>query len=178
MTSLPVCLIICSWNLKADGHSQNSHRKCEQYRKVFVSLWGFGLHSWACPSARPGNRLLSHLGDSLGCPLQKPCSWYWKGRGYFLQKKRMNLPCSTSEPGNRLEAFPIRKEGHPSCPIQAVILSGLVLSCYAEPFSSQLFQRSKAHNNRAIAFVTCTTGILSMLLWLPFLCCSNSLTLC
>lgn len=58
-----------------------------------------------------------------------------KDRGYFPQKKRMTLPRSSSEPQNGLEAFPICKEAHPSCPIQAVILSGLVLSCYTEPFS-------------------------------------------
>lgn len=71
----------------------------------------------------------------------------------------MASPCSTNEPGNRLEAFPICEEAHPSRPIQAVILGGLVLSCYTEPLSPQLFQRSKAHNNRAIALVTSSTGI-------------------
>lgn len=87
------------------------------------------------------------------------CTWYRKGRGYFPQKKRMTLPHSSNEPENGLEAFPICKEAHPSCPIQAVILSGLVLSCYTGPFSPQLVQRSKANNNRATAFITCTAGI-------------------
>lgn len=73
--------------------------------------------------------------ETVWAVLCKPCTWFWKGRGCFPQKKRMTLTRSSSEPENGLEAFPICKEAHPSCPIQAVILCGLVLSCYTESFS-------------------------------------------
>lgn len=128
---------------------------------------------------------------ALAQNLETDCCLIWVTVGFVLCKtpargfekaeniswRRRALPCSTNEPVNGLEAFPIHKEAHPSCPIQAVILCGLVHSCYTEPFSPQLFQRSKAHNNRAIAFVTCSTGICQCCFWLPFLCCSNSLVL-
>lgn len=83
----------------------------------------------------PGSRLQSHLGDSLDCPLQNPARGTEKPEVISRRKKRMTLPRSSNELENGLEAFPICKEAHPSCPIQAVILSGRVLSCYTESFS-------------------------------------------